>query len=184
MVSSIRKISESSIRRTTDFHSYTKLNLGNNNKLNNKIPEKVNLAKKLQLSPEDNFTNTENKKTKEVLDNLANSFKAVSIKIEDEQIDDLIDSLNDKKDFYEYNEECFKKCNKVIIPQKDEIKDFLIELPFLEEMRKNKLKLAVWDLDETLIHCIQDEPHKADIQLEIKFSSKSIKRVRIKPYNK
>ena len=83
-----------------------------------------------------------------------------------------------------YNEECFKKCNKVIIPQKDEIKDFLIELPFLEEMRKNKLKLAVWDLDETLIHCIQDEPHKADIQLEIKFSSKSIKRVRIKPYNK
>ncbi len=88
------------------------------------------------------------------------------------------ENTNDKKDFFEYTEECFNLSSKVVIPTKEEIKDYLIELPFLNEMRKQKKKLAVWDLDETLIHCNQDEPDKADIQLIVKFSEKSSKRVR------
>lgn len=40
-------------------------------------------------------------------------------------------------------------------------------------MREEGKKLCVWDLDETLIHCDQDTPEAADVQIEVKFPKKS-----------
>jgi len=93
------------------------------------------------------------------------------------EIMEAISNNNDKKDFFEYTEECFRLCSKVVIPTYESIKENLVTLPFISEMKKQKKKLVVWDLDETLIHCIQDDPSKAQIQLEVKFSAKSTKKV-------
>jgi len=67
------------------------------------------------------------------------------------------------KDFYEYTEECLQKIIKLKIPSDEEIKDLKINLPF-EEILKNK-KLAIFDLDETLVHCEAKKPSKAQKQI-------------------
>ncbi len=102
-------------------------------------------------------------------------------KEEEETVESIMNSNSnkDKKDFYEYTEDCFILAKKVVIPSLEEIKDFKITLPFIDEMKQSKKRLAVWDLDETLIHCVQDEPSKAEIQIDVKFSKKTTKKVKI-----
>lgn len=67
------------------------------------------------------------------------------------------------KNFYEYTEECLKKILKLKIPTKEEISDLIFDLPFEKEL-KNK-KLAIFDLDETLIHCEARKPQRAHKQI-------------------
>ena len=104
-------------------------------------------------------------------------FTAATSSVEEEIMESINNSNNDKKDFFEYTEDCFKLCKKVLVPTYNEIKDNIVILPFIKEMKEQRKRLAVWDLDETLIHCIQDDPSKAQIQLEVKFSAKSVKKV-------
>ena len=70
------------------------------------------------------------------------------------KIEDKIQYFNNTEninDFYEYTEICFEHISK--LEQKPRIKEFqYINLNFSEE-EKNK-KIALLDLDETLIHCI------------------------------
>jgi len=40
-------------------------------------------------------------------------------------------------------------------------------------MKSQGKKLCVWDLDETLIHCDQEAPDAAEVQIEVKFPKKS-----------
>ncbi len=94
-----------------------------------------------------------------------------------EEINTIINS-QDIKDFYEYTEECFKRASKVVYPSIIEIKDFLFDLPLKDEMEAQGKKLCVWDLDETLIHCDQENPEEAEVQIDVKFPKKS-KRVSI-----
>lgn len=56
-----------------------------------------------------------------------------------------------------------KRIIKLKIPSNEEIKDLVLSLPFEEEL-KNK-RLAIFDLDETLIHCEAKKPMKAQKQI-------------------
>lgn len=162
MVSQHRK------RKTSDFTSYS-----------NRPKIKKNLIMKKEKII-DNFTNTEvinkvvyDKRTEAKRDKSRTAFSV-------DDPENFLDSNNDKKDFYEYNEECFKRSQKVVIPSKEEISEKLVFLPFLSEMRRQNKRLVVWDLDETLIHCIKEKEedlNKADIQLEIKFTPMVTKKV-------
>lgn len=79
------------------------------------------------------------------------------------QVDKKIDikqltSIEEIKDYYEYTENCLRVIAKLEIPEEKEIEHLKFELP--EKLTKKKL--AVFDLDETLIHCELKEPQKAE----------------------
>lgn len=59
-----------------------------------------------------------------------------------------------------------KKLVKFKIPLIKDISHMLIDLPFEEELKKKKL--AIFDLDETLIHCELKKPQKAQFQIKVK----------------
>lgn len=73
------------------------------------------------------------------------------------------------KDFYEYTEECLKRIIKLETPSLEEIKDLLFNLPFEEELKIKKL--AIFDLDETLIHCEIKKPAKGHVQIMVNLPS-------------
>ena len=75
-------------------------------------------------------------------------------------------------EFHEYTDECFKRASTVVYPSLEEIQKFLIDFPLVDLMKSTGKKLCVWDLDETLIHCIHDKPESADVQIDIQFPSK------------
>ncbi len=75
----------------------------------------------------------------------------------------------DIKDFYEYTEECLKRIINLKIPSLDEIKDLLFDLPFEEELKTKKL--AIFDLDETLIHAEIKKPQKGQVQIMVNLPS-------------
>lgn len=73
------------------------------------------------------------------------------------------------KDFYEYTEECLKRIIKLKVPSIEEISDKLFVLPF-ENILKEK-KLAIFDLDETLIHCEIKKPSRGQVQIMVNLPS-------------
>jgi hypothetical protein len=76
-------------------------------------------------------------------------------------------NTEDIKDFYEYTEECMKRIIKLNIPSDEEIEHLCFNLPAeLEEELRYK-KLAIFDLDETLVHCEIKHPKKGDVQLKV-----------------
>ena len=87
-------------------------------------------------------------------------------------------NTEDIEDFYEYTEDCLKRILELKIPSAAEIKDLVINLPFEKEL-KNK-KLAIFDLDETLIHCEAKKPMKAQTQIMCNLPNGSQTKVKIK----
>lgn len=72
------------------------------------------------------------------------------------------------KDFYEDTEECMKRIVKMKVPSMEEISHLKLKLPkHLEHELKYK-KLAIFDLDETLIHCEIKKPQKGQVQIKVK----------------
>jgi hypothetical protein len=71
------------------------------------------------------------------------------------------------KDFYEYTEECMKRIIKLKIPSEEEIEHLFINLPqnIIEELEFKKL--AIFDLDETLVHCEIKNPKKGEVMLKV-----------------
>ena len=65
------------------------------------------------------------------------------------------------KDFYEYIEECMKRIAVINIPDDKSIQHLKIDLPFEEELKVKKL--AIFDLDETLVHSAFKKPSTFDI---------------------
>ena len=84
------------------------------------------------------------------------------INTNDNQVQKLTNT-EEIKDFNEYTEECLKRIIKLKVPSNDEIKDLLFDLPFENELINKKL--AIFDLDETLIHCEARKPSKAQKQI-------------------
>ena len=74
-------------------------------------------------------------------------------------------SIEEINDFYEYTEECMKKITRLKNCKLDQISDLLIDLPFEEELKTKKL--AIFDLDETLVHCELKKPKTAQTQIFI-----------------
>ena len=70
------------------------------------------------------------------------------------------------EDFYDYTENCLLLINKMKMPDISEIEHLRIDLP---KSLKGK-KLAIFDLDETLIHCVKSDESKADKYVTITFN--------------
>lgn len=71
-----------------------------------------------------------------------------------------------------------KRIINLNVPSLDEIKDLLIDLPFESELKTKKL--AIFDLDETLIHCEIKKPSKAQVQIMVNLPSGEKAKVKFK----
>jgi len=90
--------------------------------------------------------------------------KNSTIKDEIENVQNLT-SIEEINDFYEYTEQCMKKIHKLKKPSEKEIDDISIYLPFEEELKTKKL--AIFDMDETLLHCEIRNPNKGKHKISI-----------------
>lgn len=84
-------------------------------------------------------------------------------------------NIEEIKDFYDYTENCLHLISKMVMPPLSEIESMLLDLP--EKLLKKKL--AIFDLDETLVHCELKNPQKADKIITIKLTNGQKARVRI-----
>lgn len=89
-------------------------------------------------------------------------------------------NIEEIKDFYDYTENCLVMISKMKIPSIKDIDHLRLELP-------SKLldkKLAIFDLDETLIHCELKNIEKADkiISIKLKNGNKTKVGINIRPY--
>ena len=91
-------------------------------------------------------------------------------------------NTEDIKDFYEYTEECMKRIAKLRLSTNEEIEHLRIDLPknLENEMKYGNKRLAIFDLDETLVHCEIKKPQKAQIQIQVKMPSGTTTNVSIK----
>jgi hypothetical protein len=94
------------------------------------------------------------------------------------QVDEKIDiqnltNIEEIKDYYEYTENCMQLISKLTMPDIKEIEHLLLDLP--EKLTKKKL--AIFDLDETLVHCELKQPQKAEKLIQIKLPSGAKTRV-------
>lgn len=87
-----------------------------------------------------------------------------------QQKDELksLTNIEEIKDFYDYTENCLKLISTLKRPKSTEIEDMKIDIP--EKLTKKK-KLAIFDLDETLIHCELKNIQSADKQIMVKMPS-------------
>jgi len=91
-------------------------------------------------------------------------------KIDEEERCVIMKSLTNSEeieDFYVETEECLKRIAKITVPPISEIESLMIDLPFEDEFRKGK-RLAVFDLDETLIHSEIKKPEKGEFLIQVK----------------
>jgi hypothetical protein len=94
----------------------------------------------------------------------------------EEKIDiQTLTNTEEIEDFYDYTENCLHTIGKMKIPEVKEIEHLQIELP----ARLLNKKLAVFDLDETLVHCELKNIEKADKIITIKLKNGSKARVSI-----
>jgi hypothetical protein len=95
------------------------------------------------------------------------------------QVEEKIDiqkltNIEEIKDYFEYTENCLQLISKLTMPPMEEIESLRIDLP--EKLLKKKL--AIFDLDETLIHCELKNPQKAEKLITIKLPNGNKARVR------
>jgi hypothetical protein len=83
-----------------------------------------------------------------------------------EKIVQNLTNSEDIKDFYASTEECLKRIAALKIPDIATIEHLRFDLPFEEELKIKKL--AIFDLDETLVRCEAKKPKKGKVQINIK----------------
>jgi hypothetical protein len=84
-------------------------------------------------------------------------------------------NIEEIKDYYEYTENCLQLIAKLKMPSINELEPLMLDLP--EKLLKKKL--AIFDLDETLIHCELKNPQKAEKLITIKLPNGTKARVRM-----
>lgn len=84
-------------------------------------------------------------------------------------------NTEDIKDFYQETEECLKRIVKLKVTPVEEIEHLMVTLPFEEELKTKRL--AVFDLDETLVHCEIKNPKRGQFQIQVKIPSGAITNV-------
>ena len=92
---------------------------------------------------------------------------------ETEGIMKTLTNTEEIKDFYEYSEECMKRILKLKLTPLEEIGHLLINLPqeLANEINQNRKKLAIFDLDETLVHCEIKNPKKGQVRIKVTLPS-------------
>lgn len=73
-------------------------------------------------------------------------------------------NIEEIHDFYDYTENCLIMVSKMKMPSEQEIEHLKLDLP--ESLTKKKL--AIFDLDETLVHCELKNPQNAQQAITIK----------------
>ena len=89
-----------------------------------------------------------------------------NLSAEEEKIVQNLTNSEDIKDFYASTEECLKRIASLKIPDISTIEHLRFDLPFEEELKTKKL--AIFDLDETLVRCEAKKPKKGKVQINIK----------------
>lgn len=74
-------------------------------------------------------------------------------------------NIEEIRDFYDYTENCLKLISGLVKPSEREIESLMIDLPAELTVKK---KLAIFDLDETLIHCVLKDIKLADRVIQVK----------------
>jgi len=74
-------------------------------------------------------------------------------------------NIEEIKDFMDYTENCLKLISTLVMPSELEIDDLKLNLPEYMTMKK---KLAIFDLDETLVHCELENIKSAEKIINIK----------------
>lgn len=82
-------------------------------------------------------------------------------------------NIEEIKDFYDYTENCLLLVSKLVMPDSRELEELKVNLP--EQLTKKRL--AIFDLDETLIHCELKNISKAEKIITIKLPNGSKARV-------
>ncbi len=85
--------------------------------------------------------------------------------LEEEQIVKNLTNSEEIKDFYEYTEECLKRIATMNVPDYPSIEHLAFTLQISDLKTK---KLAIFDLDETLVHCEIKKPHKGKVQIDVR----------------
>jgi hypothetical protein len=94
--------------------------------------------------------------------------------LEEQQIVKNLTNSEEIKDFYEYTEECLKRIATMVAPEYKKIDHLALDLP-IEDLKTKKL--AIFDLDETLVHCEIKKPHKGKVQINVKLPNGEIANV-------
>lgn len=94
--------------------------------------------------------------------------------LEEQQIVKNLTNSEEIKDFYEYTEECLKRIAAMAVPEYKTIEHLVLDLPINDLKTK---KLAIFDLDETLVHCEIKKPHKGKVQINVKLPNGEIANV-------
>lgn len=136
-----------------------------------------------------NNTNTKKINTSKEVDlNLYRNKSNLSPTIDIQKIENLVTNIQQKnevqnltnteeiRDFYEYTENCLKLIASLKRPEESEIELMKIDLP--SDLTKDK-KLAIFDLDETLIHCELKNLTAVDRVVDVKMPSGKMAKVGI-----
>jgi hypothetical protein len=86
---------------------------------------------------------------------------------EEEKIVQKLTNTEEIIDFYEYTEECMKRIAMMKVPSDKEIEHLKLNLP----IELGGKKLAIFDLDETLVHCEIKNPKKGQVLIDVKLPS-------------
>ncbi len=84
-------------------------------------------------------------------------------------------NIEEIRDFMDYTENCLKMILSLKKPKEAEIEKMKLDLPDYMTVKK---KLAIFDLDETLVHCELKNPKVADKIISIKLPNGSKAKVR------
>lgn len=86
-------------------------------------------------------------------------------------------NIQEINDFYNYTEDCMKIISKMKAPDISTLKERCITLSFENDIGFNKKRLAIFDLDETLIHCELNDIESAQTTIDIMLPIKKTKKV-------
>lgn len=74
------------------------------------------------------------------------------------------------REFYQYSKDCLSAIRDLTKPSEAEISELMVDLPLTEEELIEK-KVAIFDLDETLVHCEAKEVNAAQVSLDVTMPS-------------
>lgn len=88
-------------------------------------------------------------------------------------------NIQEINDFNEYTEECMKIISRIKVPDESTLEGRYVTLPFWEKigLGEGKKRLAIFDLDETLIHTELKDIESSMKTIDIKISSNLTKTV-------
>lgn len=140
---------------------FKNIKMKSSDKLLNKNPHKNNTQSAFQIKKESKFDSL----VSQVIPNSSENAEKIDIQ--------NLTNIEEIKDFYDYTENCLLLISKLSVPDPKEIEPLKIDLP--ENLTKKRL--AIFDLDETLIHCELKNISKAEKIITIKLPNGNKARV-------